>query len=175
MNTTAESVAQSMDEIATTADHNAKAAQEIAQVAADIQRRATSESGGLCHGRPRRGRGAVGRTILPAMSSLERRSTNGALVSGSGGPPAAHVYTTPSRLNTAPDIGVLFQITQALARDPRTAGVRVDVTSVEGRIRLAGRVPSAATRDAIVEVVRSTPGVRVVVDDLLVAGPGHPA
>ena len=63
------------------------------------------------------------------------------------------------------------QITNALARDPRTARAVIDVASFGGRVTLTGTVGSAAEKAAAVEVARSVPGV-VAIDDEIAVGRG---
>lgn len=84
--------------------------------------------------------------------------------------PEPHRYRVPNRLNTSRDVGIIWRINQALARDPRTAGHRIEITAVEDRIRLLGTVPSPEVRAAAIEIVRALPGISAVIDDLRV---GH--
>jgi osmotically-inducible protein OsmY len=84
--------------------------------------------------------------------------------------PQPHRYRLPSHLNTSQNVGIIWRINQALAKDPRTAGHRIEITAVEDRIRLLGTVPSREVRDAAVAVVRALPGIRAVIDDLRI---GH--
>ncbi|MCS6802277.1 MAG: BON domain-containing protein [Chloroflexota bacterium] len=82
--------------------------------------------------------------------------------------PEPHRYRVANRLNTSRDVGIIWRINQALARDPRTAGHQIEITAVEDRIRLLGTVPSPEVRDAALEIVRSLPGIAAVIDDIRV-------
>jgi hyperosmotically inducible protein len=84
-----------------------------------------------------------------------------------------HRYRLPSHHNTSQDVGLIWRLNQALARDPRTAGYRIEITAVEGRVRLQGTVPSPEAREAVVALVRQQPGVASVVDELRVHPPAH--
>ena len=61
-----------------------------------------------------------------------------------------------------------FQITKALERDPRTAKTVIDVTTLGSRVTLLGSVGSAATKAAVLEVVRSVPGVAAIDDEIAI-------
>ncbi|HKY15915.1 MAG TPA: BON domain-containing protein [Microthrixaceae bacterium] len=66
---------------------------------------------------------------------------------------------------------VVAHVVTALAEDPRTHLLGIEVAVVEHRVRLAGCVDSAAERTHVIEVVNgSAPGWRVV-DDLVVCRP----
>jgi osmotically-inducible protein OsmY len=84
--------------------------------------------------------------------------------------PQPHRYPVQSHLNTSRDVGLIWRINQALAKDSRTAGHRIEINAREDRIRLLGTVPDPAIRQAAVEIVSALPGVSGVIDDLLV---GH--
>lgn len=60
------------------------------------------------------------------------------------------------------------QVTNALARDPRTAKEVIEVTYLSGRVTLLGTVRSAAAKAAAVEIARSVPGVGVIDDEIAV-------
>jgi osmotically-inducible protein OsmY len=60
------------------------------------------------------------------------------------------------------------QITKALAQDPRTAKVVIDVAYLSGRATLLGKVGSLAIKAAVLEVVRAVPGVITIDDEIAV-------
>ncbi len=66
------------------------------------------------------------------------------------------------------DVPLDVQITKALAQDPRTAKAVIDVTHFGGRLTLLGTVGSPATKAAVLEVVRSVPGVIAIDDEIAV-------
>ena len=68
---------------------------------------------------------------------------------------------------------VVGHVVTALAEDPRTHLLGIEVAVVEHRVRLAGCVDSATQRTHVIEVVHgSAPGWRVV-DDLVVTPPAE--
>ena len=64
------------------------------------------------------------------------------------------------------DNDVSAAVIEALARDPRTARVVLEVTYLDGSVTLRGRVRSAAEKAAAVEVARGVPGVVAVIDEI---------
>lgn len=89
--------------------------------------------------------------------------------------PEPHRYVAPTHLNTAKDVGVAWLINQRIRRDPRTAGHQVQLNLVEGRVRLIGTVATKDIRRAAEEIVRTTPGVKAVLNDLRIEHHGaHP-
>ncbi|MFN8534872.1 MAG: BON domain-containing protein [Dehalococcoidia bacterium] len=84
-----------------------------------------------------------------------------------------HRYRVQSHLNTSRNVGTIWRINQALAKDARTAGHRIEITAVEDRIRLLGTVPSPKIRQAAVEIVRGLSGISAVIDDILVGHEQH--
>lgn len=68
------------------------------------------------------------------------------------------------------DDDLVAQAGRALAQDPRTHDLRVELLAYLGTIQVSGTVEHAGQRDAVEEVVLGVPGVRAVVDWL--AAPG---
>ncbi len=68
------------------------------------------------------------------------------------------------------DDDLVAQAGRALAQDPPTRDLRVELLSYLGTIQVSGTVQHAGQRDAVEEVVLDVPGVRAVVDWL--AAPG---
>ena len=69
-----------------------------------------------------------------------------------------------------PDVSeVKDTITRALERDARRDADSVDVTTTDGIVTLSGVVRSRAEHDAAVAAAWATPGVREVVDQIVVA------
>jgi osmotically-inducible protein OsmY len=89
--------------------------------------------------------------------------------------PEPHRRAAPSHLNTATDVGLIWRINQCLWADERTKDNRIEVNAVEGRVRLLGVLPTGQARTAAIEIVRSVPGVRAVLSELLVSPPPHGA
>lgn len=68
------------------------------------------------------------------------------------------------------DDDLVAQAGRALAQDPRTKELRVELLAYLGTIQVSGTVQHASQRDAVEEVMLGVPGVRAVVDWL--AAPG---
>ncbi len=61
---------------------------------------------------------------------------------------------------------VATAVSEALARDPRTAQAAIDVSYLGGSVTLRGTVRTAAEKAAAVEIARGVPGVGAVIDEL---------
>ena len=61
---------------------------------------------------------------------------------------------------------VAMAAANALARDPRTSRVLIDVACVGGSVTLGGQVRTTAENAAAVEVASAVPGVAAVIDEL---------
>ena len=60
------------------------------------------------------------------------------------------------------------QATERLLNDPRTRDVTVEVEPVAGNVSLRGVVGSEAVKQAAAEIVRSVPGVTLVINELMI-------
>jgi osmotically-inducible protein OsmY/sporulation protein YlmC with PRC-barrel domain len=69
------------------------------------------------------------------------------------------------------DTVVRARVEAALAEDPRTSLIPVDVMSRAGVVTLLGQVPSFEAKKAIEEVARKTAGVKAVISELEVRPP----
>jgi osmotically-inducible protein OsmY len=65
-----------------------------------------------------------------------------------------------------PDSTIRARVEAALAEDPRTALVPIDVIVQSGVVTLLGRVPSIDVEKAAEQIARSTPGVKIVVNQM---------
>ena len=72
------------------------------------------------------------------------------------------------------DVGADLNIKQRLLRDRTIDTSDVDVSIFEGRVLLAGTVPSEADRAALVEKARAVPSVREVIDEVRLGGQTKP-
>ncbi len=77
----------------------------------------------------------------------------------------------PSPVNQPPEYLVAHIVT-ALAEDPRTHQMGIDVVAHEHEVRLAGQLDSDAQRTLIFEVVTTAAPDWVIVDDLIIT-PAH--
>ena len=93
------------------------------------------------------------------VSSELNRRLIGDLVSGVHG-----LGELRNELITDPELASI--ISQALARDPRTAEERIGVYPTLGRVRLRGNVHTAEAREAAEQLARLAPGVGEVVNEL---------
>lgn len=67
------------------------------------------------------------------------------------------------------DTDLAAAVSQALAADPRTQGMyHIKVTSYRGQVTLVGEAPGLALVNAAVEVTASLPGVKTVVNRVVV-------
>lgn len=71
-------------------------------------------------------------------------------------------------LSLARDASVAAQTRACLLVDPDTRGLRPAVTAAAGRVTVAGTVDSDELRDKVIGIARGVPGVRDVIDDLIV-------
>jgi cytidylate kinase len=69
---------------------------------------------------------------------------------------------TPESLQRVCDLSLAAQVRAALAKDPGTQNINVEVTAQAGRVALKGVVFSPAMMDAAAEVARRVPGVSAV-------------
>jgi osmotically-inducible protein OsmY len=65
------------------------------------------------------------------------------------------------------------QVLKALAEDPRTKNVTVDVIDQNSVITLTGTAPSDEAKDAAVEIVEGHDGVNSVIPDISVEADGE--
>jgi osmotically-inducible protein OsmY/Icc-related predicted phosphoesterase len=72
------------------------------------------------------------------------------------------------------DSVVEARVTARLADDPRTALAPIDVAAIAGEVTLVGAVPSQAAKEAAEQIARSVPGVRLVVNELVVRAEHEP-
>lgn len=77
----------------------------------------------------------------------------------------------PSVRRAASDAAVTAAVKAKLVADPEVKASRIDVSTVDGVVTLAGRVESASEHAAALRVAKGTDGVHRVVDALQV-GPG---
>jgi osmotically-inducible protein OsmY len=68
------------------------------------------------------------------------------------------------------DDDLVVQAGRALAQDPRTKDLRVELLAHLGTIQVSGTVQHGGQRDAVEEVILGVPGVRAVLDWLAVPG-----
>jgi cytidylate kinase len=80
-------------------------------------------------------------------------------------------------LALARDASVAAQARARLLVDPATRGLRPAVTAADGRVTVAATVSSDELHDRVIEMVRAIPGVRDVIDELIVVRVpgGYPA
>jgi cytidylate kinase len=71
-------------------------------------------------------------------------------------------------LALARDVSVAAQTKARLLVDPATRGLRPVVTAANGRVTVAATVNSDELHDRVIEMVSGVPGVRGVIDELLV-------
>ena len=76
----------------------------------------------------------------------------------------------PSDMSSPKDqTDVLSSVEAALSRDGYLAGYPIDVTAESGTIRLAGEIPNLFHKERAEEQVRAVPGVRSVINELVVS------
>ena len=73
------------------------------------------------------------------------------------------------------DVGADLNIKQRLLRDRTIDASDVDVSVFEGRVLLAGTVPSEEHRARLVQKARGVPSVREVIDEVRIGGQTKPA
>jgi len=80
-------------------------------------------------------------------------------------------------LSLARDVSVAAQTKARLLVDPATRGLRPVVTAANGQVTVAATVSSDELHDRVIEMVGEIPGVRGVIDELLVVRipRGYPA
>ncbi|MEZ5565288.1 MAG: BON domain-containing protein [Gammaproteobacteria bacterium] len=77
------------------------------------------------------------------------------------------VRTPDSSASEAADnAGLTAKVDAALARDPRTSALSIDVESRSGEVQLSGYVKSAQEKNAASDVARKVDGVRKVTNDI---------
>jgi len=76
-------------------------------------------------------------------------------------------------LALARDVSVAAQTKARLLVDPATRGLRPAVTASNGRVTVAATVTSDELRDRVIEMVREIPGVRDVIDEMIVVRIPH--
>jgi len=69
---------------------------------------------------------------------------------------------TPESTQRVRDLSLAAQVRAAIAKDPVTKNINVEVTTQEGRVALKGVVFSPAMMDAAAEVAKRIPGVNAV-------------
>jgi cytidylate kinase len=73
-----------------------------------------------------------------------------------------HYQPTPESLQRLLDLSLAAQVRAAIAKDPGTKNLNVDITAQAGRLELKGVVFSPAMLDAAAEVAKRVPGVKSV-------------
>ncbi len=120
--------------------------------------------------------------LVAAGPSLQKPRSNGTMVAPAGQLPADQ-RTGGIQMAAATDVGsdADAQITAAVVstlgaaqRQGRLKGFGVDVNTRNGKVALSGRASTPEQRRLIADLVRQTPGVVDVTEDIAVTQPGAP-
>lgn len=68
------------------------------------------------------------------------------------------------------DAAVTASINAALARDPKLSALKIDVDTVDGRVRLSGTAPDVVSRDRATSLASAVKGVNSVENRLQIGG-----
>lgn len=107
--------------------------------------------------------------LLILLLGLFMLSGCGAALVAGGATAGYKVATDPRSVGTQTDDATLTaKVKLALLKDPVTKARKIDVDTVNGVVTLTGVVKSEEQRRRVLEIVRTTKGVKRVVDNLTV-------
>ncbi|MEW5744751.1 MAG: BON domain-containing protein [Nitrospirota bacterium] len=72
---------------------------------------------------------------------------------------------------TIDDSTITTKINGKIIQDPQLSYLKLDVDTFQGAVTLSGTVPSKAAQDRLVEIVKSTEGVKSVKTNLVIQPP----
>ena len=109
------------------------------------------------------------RTLVYLLLGALLTSCVAVVVAGAAG--SMVVYDRRSLKAIESDARIFYLVNRAIATEPRFNGSHIVVTSFNQVVLLVGQTPSASLRVVAEKIAHTTPNVRRVYDEIIVAGP----